>query len=163
MRAPLADVTRAYDSLSADSAACNLSLRLSQFSPDEIITIVNKHISPKNSTDLYGISANLLRVVAKSLAHIIAHLFNACIREGVYPAALKRVKIFPLYKGKGKKTVMNSYRPISLVPTISKIFEVGLNNRLLSFVGNRNIMSDRQYAYRPGPLQTWCVRWCGAC
>lgn len=156
--APSADVARACDTLSADLTACDLSLRLELFSPYEIVKIVNKHIAPKNSTDLYGISSSLLRIIANPLAHVIAHLFNACIREGVYPSALKRVKVSPLYKGKGKKADMKSYRPISLVPAISKIFEVGLNKRLLSFMGERNSMSDRQYAYRAGRGTTDVVR-----
>lgn len=122
--APAADIGFAHAALSADSSACDVSLRLELFSPDEIVLIVNKYIAAKNSTDLYGISSNLLRTIAKSIAIVIAHLFNICIRAGIYPEPLKRVKISPLYKGKGKKSEIKSYRPISLVPALSKILKI---------------------------------------
>lgn len=52
------------------------------------------------------------------------------------------------------------------MPAFSKILEVGLNNRLLEFMTHRNVLTERQYAYRPGRATTDLVRevvWCVLC
>ncbi|VVD03279.1 unnamed protein product [Leptidea sinapis] len=102
--------------------------------------------------------SNLLRAVANPLACIIAYLFNACICKGNISLCSQASKNSPLYKGKGKKGDIKSYRPISIVPAISKTFEVSLNHRVLSFIGDRDLMTDRQYAYRAGRATTDLVR-----
>lgn len=48
--------------------------------------------------------------------------------------------------------------PISLVPALSKVLEVGINVRLLSYISGPGSLSDRQYAYRPGRGTTDMVR-----
>ncbi|KAI5643457.1 reverse transcriptase (RNA-dependent DNA polymerase) domain-containing protein [Phthorimaea operculella] len=156
--APPADAPRAVSALCARAPASEVTLRITPFSADEIFGITQRDIAPKNSTDLYGLSASILKTSITPIACTMALIFNDCIRKGAYPQALKKVKISPLYKGKGKKADLTSYRPISLVPVVSKVFEVGLNKRLLSFVTRCEVLSDRQYAYRPGRATTDLVR-----
>ncbi|XP_049813900.1 uncharacterized protein LOC126260607 [Schistocerca nitens] len=50
------------------------------------------------------------------------NLIRLSIRENMYPTALKMSVVKPVYK-KGRKEDVSSYRPISLIPTFSKIFE----------------------------------------
>lgn len=70
----------------------------------------------------------------------------------------KNVTVSPLYKGKGKKEEINSYRPVSIIPGIAKIFEHGLNARKIEFLTSTNSLSDRQYAYRKGRSTTDVAR-----
>ncbi|KAJ2952537.1 hypothetical protein O0L34_g6856 [Tuta absoluta] len=144
--------------MSARLPASDLSLRFVLFTPCEVDKLMRSHIAPKRSTDMYGLSANILKGAITPILYVICQLFNMCLRSGTYPRSLKRVKISPLYKGKGKKSDIKSYRPISLVPVISKILEVGLNKRLLAFISGGNALSDRQYAYRTGRTTTDLVR-----
>ena len=53
--------------------------------------------------------------------------------SGVFPDELKVGKIVPLYKS-GNKSVMSNYRPISILPTNSKIFEKLLHKRIYQFL-----------------------------
>ncbi|KAI5630862.1 reverse transcriptase (RNA-dependent DNA polymerase) domain-containing protein [Phthorimaea operculella] len=156
--APAANTSLCLATMSSHQIPSDSSIWLRPFTPLEIVNILKKSIAPKNSTDIYGLSANLLRNVSLVICFVLSHLFNNCMRLGSYPDCLKKVKISPLYKGKGKKSAIKSYRPISLVPCISKILEVGLNRRLLAFWSSRNVLSDCQYAYRPGRSTTDLVR-----
>ncbi|KOB71264.1 reverse transcriptase, partial [Operophtera brumata] len=88
--------------------------------------------------------------VAVPLSYILTELFNACIREGKYPQVLKY--------GKGKREELNSYRPVSIIPVIAKIFEYGLSARISDYLTSTDSLSDRQYAYRRGRSTTDVVR-----
>jgi hypothetical protein len=156
--APTADRPGCLASMAARCVNSDCSIRFQLFTPDEVIKIFKTSIAPKDSTDVYGLSANLLKQASPAIGFILSRLFNNCMRLGVYPESLKTVKICPLYKGKGKKSEIKSYRPISLIPCPSKCFEVGLNKRLLAFWSPRNVMSDSQYAYREGRSTTDLVR-----
>ena len=57
--------------------------------------------------------------------------------------------IKPIYK-KGSVNDEQNYRPISLLPNLSKIFEKTLYSRLMSFLENNNVLSDRQNGFRRG-------------
>ncbi|XP_063544327.1 uncharacterized protein LOC134752589 [Cydia strobilella] len=138
--------------------ASDTSIRLIPFTLAEINVILKTAIASKNSTDIYGLSASLLRQAGFAISFVLSHLFNDCMKSGVYPDGLKKVKICPLYKGKGQKSAVKSYRPISLVPGPSKCFEVGLNRRLLEYWFPRNVLSNCQYAYRRGRSTTDLVR-----
>ncbi|XP_063391195.1 uncharacterized protein LOC134676740 [Cydia fagiglandana] len=156
--APAADRGRCISTLSNGYAAADCSLRLKAFTPDEVVNLFKYSVAAKNSSDAYGLSTNLLKQSSPAISYVLSHLFNNCMRSGVYPESLKKVKICPLYKGKGKKSIIKSYRPIALIPGPSKCFEAGLNKRLLSFWAPRNALSESQYAYRQGRSTTDLVR-----
>ena len=67
------------------------------------------------------------------LTPVLTKLFNKCIAEGVYPDFLKIAKVIPIFKG-GEINEENSYRPISILTQINKIFEKLLHKRLYSFI-----------------------------
>ena len=61
---------------------------------------------------------------------------------------MKIAKVIPIYKCK-EKNEMDNYRPISLLPSISKIIEKLVHKRLYSFCENNDILNDNQYGFRP--------------
>ena len=68
------------------------------------------------------ISGKFLKDSANILAKPIANMCNISISSGLFPSNCKIAKLKPLYK-KGSKTNPNNFRPISLLPLISKIIE----------------------------------------
>ena len=56
------------------------------------------------------------------IAKPITHLINISINEGIFPDDFKMAKITPNYK-KGEKSDPGNYRPLSILPTLSKIIE----------------------------------------
>ena len=96
-----------------------------------------------------GIPTGFLKQCRNFVVPWISQLANLCFNTGIFPSALKRSVITPVHKG-GDRNVVSNYRPISVLPCISKILEKLLNNRLISFLTKNNILSNRQYGFRKG-------------
>ena len=69
-----------------------------------------------------GISARMSKSTARSIAYSVALLFNNSISTGKIPKAWKVSSVVPVPKGSDSTSVSN-YRPISLLPVISKLLE----------------------------------------
>ena len=69
---------------------------------------------------------------------------------GYYPNEWKLASVAPVYKRNGPKSSKECYRPISLLPTLSKICESIIHERLLSHCVTHNIITDKQAAYLKG-------------
>ena len=85
--------------------------------------------------------------VTSVIVRPLTDLFNLCIRNNIYPTKWKTSLIIPLYKKKGSRFCIENYRPISLLPTISKIFEACLYNTLKTIVLPK--ISRHQHAFKP--------------
>ena len=84
-------------------------------------------------------------LISKPLTHII----NLSLLNGVVPCEMKIAKIIPLYKA-SDKTVFTNYRPVSILPTFSKILEKVFYNRLLNHINTNNILYANQYGFHKG-------------
>ena len=67
--------------------------------------------------------------------------------SGVFPSELKIAKVIPLFKS-GKRQLLSNYRPISILPLFSKIFERLIHSRLSSFFDSQNTIYDNQFGFR---------------
>lgn len=70
---------------------------------------------------------------AESLAAPITCLFNRCLREGYFPKIWKTAHIVPIHK-KGTKTLIQNYRPISILNTLAKFMEKTVHHYLYPFI-----------------------------
>ncbi len=79
----------------------------------------------KNKAPGYDLISNeCLKHGGHTLYETLQHLFNSIVHLGYIPVALKHSIIVPIYKGKNKpKTSMNSYRGVSLTPTLNKVLD----------------------------------------
>ena len=86
-----------------------------------------------------------VQVISKPLSHII----NLSFTSGIVPSYLKISRIIPSFKS-GDKSIFGNYRPISILPAFSKIFEKAYYNRLANYLHKSNILSNDQYGFRKG-------------
>jgi hypothetical protein len=78
----------------------------------------------------------------------LTQLFNAVILRGYFPAQWKVAQIILILKPREPPNELTSYRPISLLPTASKVFEMLLLKRLLPVVENNRLMPNNQFGFR---------------
>ena len=114
--------------------------------PEEVLKIIH---SLKNSGayDIYDLSTHIIKSIAKHIAAPISQIFNCSILEGVFPSKLKSSKVVPIYKNSDTHD-LNNYRPISILPITSKIFEKLFLIRLQQFLLQFKIISDTQHGFR---------------
>ena len=74
-------------------------------------------------------------------------IINDSFVNGCFPEKLKIQKIIPLHKG-GSKLDITNYRPISLLPSFSKILEQIMLKRLNQFLSSKNISFKYQYGFQ---------------
>lgn len=95
------------------------------------------------------ITAKLMKLALPHLLEPITAICQESFNMGIFPSALKKSVICPIHKGGNDDDIMN-YRPISLLPIISKVLEKLMNNRLKKFLETKNLLSPNQYGFRSG-------------
>ncbi|CAH2101818.1 unnamed protein product [Euphydryas editha] len=96
-----------------------------------------------------GISSMVVKAAVHVLVPLLTHIFNLCLERGVFPLAFKKALVHPVFKN-GDRSNINNYRPISVLTTLSKVFEKILNKRLVNYLTVNNILSNSQFGFRAG-------------
>ena len=123
------------------------SFFFSPVSKPEILKIINS-LDHNKSTGEFSIPWQVFDSVPDKIAEILCDLINLTFETGIFPSALKIVKVIPVFKNKGSDQDVNNYRPISLLSNIDKIFEKLVYSHLFSFLDLHNILSNRQFGFR---------------
>ena len=76
----------------------------------------------------------------------LTYIINLSITQGDFPEELKLAKVLPIYKNDDEQLIQN-YRPISVLPFYSKIFEKVIYNNILQFIETNNILYDKQFGF----------------
>jgi len=79
----------------------------------------------------------------------LVKIINQSISSGIFPDSLKIAKVKPLFK-KGIMTDPGNFRPISILPALSKIFEKIILNQLLEYFNQNSLLYKSQYGFRKG-------------
>jgi hypothetical protein len=86
------------------------------------VSDIIKSFPNKQSLDIDGISLKLLKFVCNEVCIPLAHIFNLSFEAGIFPSKLKINRTVPIFKS-GDPSLCDNYRPISLIPTPSKLLK----------------------------------------
>lgn len=114
---------------------------------DEVIKIIND-LDANTSSGIDNISTKSIKCLKTLIAPELTLCLNNCLDQGIFPASLKIAKVVPIYKS-GKKTDPSNYRPISVLPIVSKIFEKVIYNRIETYINSIDFLYHKQYGFRP--------------
>ena len=123
------------------------SLFLHPTSANELIKLTTK-LKNSNSSGNDDISNNLLKQIINPIANVLVHIFNSSFSHGTVPSLLKHANVTPIFKA-GDKHNFTNYRPISILPSISKLLEKVVYSRIYNFISYHNILTDQQFGFRP--------------
>ena len=122
------------------------SLFLAPTNENEIYSLISS-LPNKTSSGYDGVSNILLKGISKQLLTPFCIVFNKSMQEGIFPEKMKMSVITPIYKAKDKH-LMTNYRPVSLLPVISKVLEKLVHKRTYNFLTRNNILYESQYGFR---------------
>lgn len=123
------------------------SFFLEPVSPYEVGFHIKKLKNSKQN--LCSISVAILKENHEFLSNIIAELINTCFQTGTFPKILKKAVVLPLHK-KGDFETLSNFRPISILPPVSKIIEKCLKSRLLHFFTSKKLLNNVQFGFQSG-------------
>ena len=120
---------------------------------DECMNLIKNLKCKKQSRNT--VSIPLIKENSSIISPILCEILNGCFNQGVFPNCLKCATVVPIFKS-GDACQLGNYRPISLLPTFSKIYEKALYNRIIKFLNKFSILSLYQYGFRKS-LSTECA------
>lgn len=134
-----------------------------QYHQDHIERIADTlYLHPVSETEIYKeimslkdgkspgydrITTKCLKSIADLIVEPLTHIVNTAFGTGVFPRIYKKAVIKAIYKA-GKKDEVGNYRPISLISNLAKIVEKCLYRRIIRFINEHNIISNKQFGFR---------------
>jgi retron-type reverse transcriptase len=106
-------------------------------------------LRPKRSCSFDEINTCLLHKIIDVISLPLTFIFNLSFSTGVFPDKLKIAKIIPIHKSGSFDDLIN-FRPISILPALSKILERLMYNRMIKFLNKFNVLHAAQYGFRSG-------------
>ena len=106
-----------------------------------------KNITSNKVSGIYNISARMLKLAAPIIASSIAKLINYSFIKSVFPQRWKTANwVTPLFKGGDPENV--NYRPISVLPVLTKVIERHVHDSLYSYLCVNNLIYSKQSGFR---------------
>jgi hypothetical protein len=110
-------------------------------------------LNKKTTEDIWGQSVKVLEHIMEDIAPYLATIFNNCLKVGIFPDLMKYSKITPIFKS-GDCCDPSNYRPISVLPALSKVFESILYSQMAFHFRSYNILHDQQFGFSKGRSTT---------
>ena len=117
-------------------------------SEEEVFDLISS-LDTSKSTGPDGISARMLKSVATSITPSITRLFNLSLSTGILPDPWKSARIVPILKSTQNQSSPTNYRPISILPLVSKLLEKHVHQLLFCHLQENYPISSRQWGFLP--------------
>ena len=118
---------------------------LEPVSETEIKKLISSLKSNPPGYDMIG--SAVLKWCVDSISEPLSYVCNMSLQEGLFPDELKIANVIPLYKCDDPK-LFNNYRPVSVLPSVSKVFERIMYNRLVAYLNENKILFSYQFGFR---------------
>ena len=121
------------------------------------VAAVIAQLDPSKATGPDGIPVVVLQKCSPELSPVLSKLYAKCVSESCFPSCWKFPSVIPVFKNSGERSDPRNYRPTSLLPIISKVFESLINRSLVNHLDSNNLFSDFQYGFRSDMVNCRCL------
>ena len=141
---PLTNAIKISSAKTTEIKAATIRIfKLKDISSSEVRKLLSD-LPSAGSAGIDTISASMLKFIPDELSTILAKLFNMFVVRHKFPTQWKAAVITPVYK-KSNKADINNYRPISILPLVSKIFEKTIDWQFRKFLEEEGLLSNAQH------------------
>lgn len=118
-----------------------------QFTVQEITDVINKQ-NPRKAPGADGITSDIIQQINRIDDKLFTKIYNKCLKFQTFPELWKHsiVKVIPK-NGKMDYTIADSYRPISLLPVMGKVYEKLLIQRVIEYFNKHKKLNSRQFGF----------------
>ncbi|CAD7081236.1 unnamed protein product [Hermetia illucens] len=114
------------------------------------LTSIFRGVNNKRSSGMDGIPNVVLRRLPDIAIRNYCILFNNLLNNSFFPGQWKKARVFPILKRGKDSSSPQSDRPISLLPNISKVFEVLVLKALNGHIKKKELLPNAQFGFRSG-------------
>ena len=118
------------------------------FTEDNILSVIRK-LDPNKAHVGDQISIRMIQICDKAICKPLHLIYSSYIESGIFPTEWKMAIAVPIHKEDDKQNVKN-YRPVSLLPIFSKIFERLIFSEMYSFFIENDLISSNQPGFKQG-------------
>ena len=115
---------------------------------NDILSII-KSLNASKAHGWDKISSRMIKLCGKTIAIPLKLIFRSILEESVFPDDWKKSNVVPIHK-RDSKNLIKHYRPISLLPIFSKIFERLIFNFLFNYFIQNKLFTECQSGFIPG-------------
>ena len=135
------------------SIKTNKCFSFTHVTEEDVLSIV-KSLDPAKSITNKNIPIKILKSNIDVCIKELTSIFNNMIDTSIFPNNLKKADVTPVHK-KGDRTMVSNYRPVSVLPTVSKIFEKLLSQQINSYI--KMYLCDDLCGFREGFSSQHCL------
>ena len=135
---------KSMESYLKENILCSFNFELIE---QDTVKKIIKRLNAKHSSGHDNVSTILLKEISPLISSPLNLILNQSLTTGIFPDKLKIAKIIPLFK-KDDPHYFDNYRPISLLPAISKVFEKAVFIQLYDYINENELFYKSQYGFR---------------
>ena len=129
---------------------------LDPVTPDQVDKIISK-LKNSKASGIDMIHTYILKLVKPIIVPAVCHIINLSFQTHKFPSKWKIAKVIPLFKGKGCKLDPKSYRPVAILPILSKVLERSMFMQVMRHMDNNKYLNPNHHAYRAGHSTTTAI------
>lgn len=129
-------------------APLQMEMPIKKITTKEVYNIMQKDLNAKKAPGYDLITGKILKELPDKALRLLTIIYNAILRLNYYPTQWKVAQIILLPKPGKNTEEVTSYRPISLLPVLSKVFEKLLVKRIKPELEKNKIVPDHQFGFR---------------
>ena len=122
--------------------------RFQEISNCEVSQYLNS-LKSRKTGGINQIPAFIYKILEPLILNPLTHIINLSLKENDFPDIWKKALVIPIHKS-GQPTLPNNYRPISLLPILSKVLEKIINHQIREYLDCNQLIAPRQFGFRSG-------------